>query len=442
MSRPLCDPIDLPRVLSELATSATTPLKAYREYASEAARPYARSSFDAILDRAQNGSAKPNDKRVAPQIDDAFCDMASDAYWARFLPVKPRVLTTVHDNASLRVKGGALIVCDGDHKIVYEAGAVKPHAIVMTGWSGVVTVEAMRFACDHKIAILLLDWTREFLSIVGTPAKQSVGLIRSQVLADPVGLARIIVAHKLAAYVRANAMGAERAAKYVDMLPQSCTVQEIMNIEAHAARAAWDDTSIPLIVWRGGSPRVPNLWKLPYSSRRRLKSFDQRSGGNARRAVHPVNGLLNVAFSVTAGRLAAHLSACGAHPAIGFLHSDKPGRWSLAYDAIEPLRPLIESRVFDFIRNHQFGSNDFVLARDGQIRLMDNLLRVVIAETAVSGRILDAAVNWMIDLIREPQSPVSLTQSFDIEPGLLTSPIPVSAPLTEELCKHGNSRVG
>lgn len=439
MSRPLCDPIDLPNILSDLAQGLTTPLKAYREYASEAARPYARSTFEVILDRARNATSKPNDKREAPQSDDPLRDMASDAYWARFLPVKPRVLTTVHDNASLRMKGGALIVCDGEHKIVYEAGAVKPQAIVMTGWSGVVTVEAMRFACDHDIAILLLDWTREFLSIVATPAKQSVGLIRSQVLADAVSLSRIIIAHKLAAYVRANAMPAERAAKYLDRVQQACAVQEIMTIEANAARGAWHDNSIPLMVWREGSPRVPKLWKLPYSSRKRLKSFNQRSGGNARRAVHPVNALLNVAFSVTAGRLAAHLSACGAHPAIGFLHSDKPGRWSLAYDAIEPLRPLIESRVFDFIRNYQFGSNDFVLARDGQIRLMDNLLRVVIAETAVSGRILDAAVNWMINLIR---SPVSFAQSFDVEPRLVTSLIPVSKPLAEEVHKHGSSRVG
>ena len=68
-----------------------------------------------------------------PQIDDASSDMASDAYWEKFLPVKPCILTTVHDNTALRVRGGALIVYDGEHKTVYEAGARKPQAIVMTG---------------------------------------------------------------------------------------------------------------------------------------------------------------------------------------------------------------------------------------------------------------------------------------------------------------------
>jgi CRISP-associated protein Cas1 len=124
------------------------------------------------------------------------------------------------------------------------------------------------------------------------------------------------------------------------------------------------------------------------------------SGGNKTSQRHPpVNALLNVAFSVAAGRITAQLAACGFTPAIGFLHSDKPGRWSLAYDTIEPLRPLIEQRVFAFIRKHQFSSNDFIRTSDGTIRLNDNLLRVVIAETALPGRTMTAAVDWIADLI-------------------------------------------
>jgi CRISPR/Cas system-associated endonuclease Cas1 len=49
-----------------------------------------------------------------------------------------------------------------------------------------------------------------------------------------------------------------------------------------------------------------------------------------RYATHPVNAMLNAVFSVTAGRLVAVLQAAGTHPAIGFLHADKAGRWSLA----------------------------------------------------------------------------------------------------------------
>ena len=53
------------------------------------------------------------------------------------------------------------------------------------GWSGMVTIEAMRFACDHKMALVLLDWSREFLNIVSAPAKTSAELVRCQVTGGP-----------------------------------------------------------------------------------------------------------------------------------------------------------------------------------------------------------------------------------------------------------------
>jgi CRISPR-associated protein Cas1 len=216
--------------------------------------------------------------------------------------------------------------------------------------------------------------------------------IRTQVLADPLMVARAVVAAKINAHVGVGALSRQAAAPFLERVAAACSVQGVMVQEAQVARVVWPN--VPLMRWREGSPRIPASWKLPYSSRKRYAS------PNPRNAVHPVNALLNVAFSVTAGRLAAQLAAQGACPALGFLHSDKPGRWSLVYDVIEPLRPLIERGVFGFIGRHQFGSNDFIRANDGSIRLADNLLRVVIAETAVSGRILDAAVDWMIGLIR------------------------------------------
>jgi CRISP-associated protein Cas1 len=101
-----------------------------------------------------------------------------------------------------------------------------------------------------------------------------------------------------------------------------------------------------------------------------------------RGARHPVNAMLNAAFSVTAGRLAAYLAGAGLSPAIGFLHADKIGRWSLAYDAIEPLRPWIEARLFRFAARERFAADDFVRASDGSLRLSTGLLRAVLNEAA------------------------------------------------------------
>jgi CRISPR-associated protein Cas1 len=397
MGRPRCDPFDALAIIAALDKCETTPLRAFQDYASIAARPYARATFELLIAKAKRevagGPARPD--IAAPNSSPSLVeqDEASDAFWAEHLSVKPRVLTTMSDNASLRVKGGALIVHDGERRLVFEAAAPKPRAIVMAGWSGMVTIEAMRFACDHKIALVLLDWSREFLNIVSAPAKASAELVRCQVRADPVAVARAITVQKIEAYVRVGAMGKEGAGAFFQDLSGARSVRDVMIVEAQAARVVWPN--VPILNWRVGSPRVLASWKLPYSTRRRM------TGPSARRASHPVNAMLNVAFSVTAGWLAAQLVAQGAHPALGFLHADKPGRWSLAYDAIEPLRPTIERSVFDFVRKHQFGANDFILMKNGSIRLMDNLFRSVVAETAVSGRTLDGVVSWLIALIRD-----------------------------------------
>ncbi len=95
------------------------------------------------------------------------------------------------------------------------------------------------------------------------------------------------------------------------------------------------------------------------------------------------------------------LAAHGAHPAIGYLHSDNRGRFSLAFDAIEPLRPNIEKTVFAFVRQHQFSANDFIRIKDapGSIRLGSNLMRTVIADCAPSRSAIDNAARAMIALV-------------------------------------------
>jgi CRISPR-associated protein Cas1 len=79
--------------------------------------------------------------------------------------------------------------------------------------------------------------------------------------------------------------------------------------------------------------------------------------------------MLNAAFAVTARRLTAYLAASGFATAIGFLHADKRGRHSLAWDAIEILRPMIEARLFGTIARERFVLADFVRTPDGSLRL-------------------------------------------------------------------------
>jgi len=474
MGRPRCNPFDAAAILAAIGRGETTPLRAYQDYAATAARPYARATFEIYLrghERldalgaprtavcvesypTRSGSvtarqqppearqstldtrspASPEPGLTAPPAQhaiDAALDAESDAFWGARLAVKPRVVTTEADNASLTVKGGSLFVYDGERRLRYDAGAKMPAAIVMAGWGGLVSVEALRFCAAHRIAVVVLDWMRDLLTVMPGAHRAAAAMLRAQALADPAWIASRVVKAKIENAVLACALAPEEAVRFIDATAHAATVQEAMIVEAQAARVSWGD-SPPNLRWRAGSPRVPPAWKEPVLARQRADLRVKRY------ATHPINAMLNAVFSVTAGRLVAALQAAGAHPAIGFLHADKPGRWSLAWDAIEPLRPSIEASLFAFIRRHQFSGGDFIRIRDarGSIRLGSNLLRVVIAECAPSRALLNAAVGWMIELtLSAPRAPLAQLLS-------LSAPEPLLDPFLRLSVKDKPGRIG
>ena len=134
------------------------------------------------------------------------------------------------------------------------------------------------------------------------------------------------------------------------------------------------------------------------SSRALAHAHAARRQGQARRSSSGQHDAER-GFAVTAGRLAAYLAASGFAPAIGFLHADKRGRWSLAWDAIEPLRPAIEARVFRLIERERFDLSDFVRAPDGLLRLAPGLLAAVLNQCAPPHAALAQCVKWIERLI-------------------------------------------
>jgi CRISPR/Cas system-associated endonuclease Cas1 len=110
--------------------------------------------------------------------------------------------------------------------------------------------------------------------------------------------------------------------------------------------------------------------------------------------------MLNLAYAKEAGRLGAILAASGACLAIGFLHCDKPHRHSLVFDALEPLRPLIDAKVHTFIKSNTFDRGDFLRLSSGHVRMVPSLIKVVLEKTALPASDLVQAARFILDLIR------------------------------------------
>ena len=86
-----------------------------------------------------------------------------------------------------------------------------------------------------------------------------------------------------------------------------------------------------------------------------------------------VNAMLSFAYSLLAHDCASALESVGLDAYVGFLHTDRPGRASLALDLMEELRPCMADRfVLTLINNRMIRPEDFQHQDSGAVLLTDD----------------------------------------------------------------------
>ncbi len=91
-----------------------------------------------------------------------------------------------------------------------------------------------------------------------------------------------------------------------------------------------------------------------------------------------INAILSFAYTVLAGDCANALSSVGLDPYVGFMHSDRPGRTSLALDLMEELRPVLADRfVLTLINTKAIQAVHFEKQKDNAVLLNDDDKKVV-----------------------------------------------------------------
>jgi CRISP-associated protein Cas1 len=103
-------------------------------------------------------------------------------------------------------------------------------------------------------------------------------------------------------------------------------------------------------------------------------------GGRSRRPpMDPTNALLSFLYVLLTADLRAALEATGLDPAVGFLHSDRPGRPSLALDLVEEFRPFFADRLaLSLINRKQLSEGSFRRLENGATLLSDDGRKLVI----------------------------------------------------------------
>jgi len=92
-----------------------------------------------------------------------------------------------------------------------------------------------------------------------------------------------------------------------------------------------------------------------------------------------MNALLSFLYTILAHDCEAALESIGLDPQIGFLHSLRPGRASLALDLMEEFRPILADRVaLSLVNLRQIQPNGFKETESGAVLMTDETRKEIL----------------------------------------------------------------
>ncbi len=358
------------------------------------------------------GSENPRSKTSG--LDDA--DWAErNEYWLKKTPLKSRqfsrragvrqVLILSGHGVILRVDHGTLLVQDGFTHYPQKRTTWRffpgewrvPSRIVILDANGSLSLDALSWLSRQNISLVQIDWRGEVTSVIGGAGSTDPILVKHQLAARSngkgVGLSRWFIQSKITnsietlwrALPRSESVnqaltGAKEALKELALRPPA-TIGRLLAIEGNAGLAyfkAW--RSLPLR-WRGtASLPIPDDW---LQIGKRASGLNLKLGN--RNATHPVNAMLNYGYGWLENQVRMRLVARGLDPAIGYLHANRHTDHGLVLDLMEPLRPLVDRKVLEFVQKESFMPGDFTLLSNGVCRLNPQLARNVVRAIDIAG---------------------------------------------------------
>lgn len=224
---------------------------------------------------------------------------------------------------------------------------------------------------ENQVEVSFLTQYGKFLASVRGPVSGNVLLRRQQYrLADTpefaLNLSRTILQAKLAnarnvvlrgkrdGYGNADELEklAIRLRQYILALSRAKTPDDLRGIEGEAARSYFA-TFNPLLTQQQEA--------FAFTTRSRRPPLDR------------INALLSFLYTLLMHDITSALETNGLDPCVGFLHTDRPGRKSLALDLLEEFRPWLADRLaLSLINRQQIQPRDFRNEESGAVLLNDD----------------------------------------------------------------------
>lgn len=124
-------------------------------------------------------------------------------------------------------------------------------------------------------------------------------------------------------------------------------------------------------------------------------------GRNRRPPLDAINALLSFVYTLLTNMTASALETVGLDPYVGFMHTDRPGRVSLALDLMEELRPVFADRfVLSLINKRIVSPSGFYQKENGAVMMDDDTRKAVLSawqsrkQEAIRHPFLEEKVEW------------------------------------------------
>ena len=233
---------------------------------------------------------------------------------------------------------------------------------------------------EHGIGVSFLSEQGRFIARVTGPISGNVLLRRQQYrIADNAEAALPIVQNIVAAKVANSRVVLLRAARETTDAHKQTALSEA------AARLSWigldASRAASIDAVRGQEGLAGQVYFGAFDGMIGNPQDAFRFTGRSRRPpLDRVNALLSFTYALLRHDIASALETVGLDPAVGFLHTDRPGRPSLALDLMEELRSVLADRlVLTLVNRRQLSCEDFIEADGGGIEMKEDARKLVVS---------------------------------------------------------------
>ncbi len=265
-------------------------------------------------------------------------------------------------------KDGTNVVVSVDKKEVFRIPIINIEGIVTFGYMG-ASPGLMKLCVENGVPLTFLSPQGHYIGRLQGPVKGNVLLRKKQYeLASDENVAlhmsQLFIAGKvfnsrniLRRFIRDNGMNedVEVAAKQLEWSRECVMKAENMD------------------TLRGEEGRAANIYFGVFDHLIIDKGTGFAFEGRSRRPPKDeVNAMLSFVYTLIANEVTSALETVGLDPYVGFMHTLRPGRTSLALDMMEELRAYLGDRlVLSMINRKQVSKNDFIRQGDEGIIMTD-----------------------------------------------------------------------